>query len=228
MRPVDVSRVISDAAALLDRSIDKRIRIVIDNHAPNATIMGDASQIHNALLNMGINAAHAMPDGGQLTFTTTNILLDDKVCACMPLHPVPGSYLEVEVRDTGCGIPLEVINRIFEPFYTTREPGEGTGLGLAAVYGIVQEHKGSIKVYSEVGRGTVFNVYLPLAGDAAAECTEGTVETGTGLILLVDDEEIIRHTSAAMLEKMAIRCWLPKTVQREWPCSGSVPLTLIW
>jgi len=116
---------------------------------------------------------------------------------------VPGDYLQISVSDTGVGIPREIKDRIFEPFFTTKEQGKGTGLGLAAVYGTVRDHKGSISVYSEPGHGTVFNVYLPLCTTKSCEIEQSKELTrGYGNILLVDDEEILRNTGRCLLEEL--------------------------
>jgi CheY-like chemotaxis protein len=165
--------------------------------------MGDWSQLQNSLLNIGINAGHAMPDGGTLTFSTANIELEEMYCANAPFDITPGTYLQVTVRDTGCGIAKENLKRIFEPFFTTREINKGTGLGLAAVYGAVQQHKGAITVYSEIGHGTEFSIYLPLAHhrEAVTRIPEELV-FGDGCILVVDDEPVVRITAKSMLERL--------------------------
>lgn len=202
VEPLYVSNLIEDTAALLERSIDKKIKILFENNAGKTVIMGDGSQIQNALLNMGINSAKAMPEGGTLSFITETIFLDEKTTESLPFNPVSGRYALIEIRDTGCGIPLENIDRIFEPFYTTREAGDGTGLGLAAVYGIIKDHKGSIKVYSEVGSGTAFYLYFPISENQEAVPVKPVIEKGKGIILLADDEQIIRHTTCKILESL--------------------------
>ena len=198
---IDLGKIITDTLAILERTLDKKIWITYDNHAEVPTIIGDDSLIQNMLLNMAINASHAMPDGGELTFTLRNTELDEAYCSVAGLGLSPGTFVEIEVRDTGCGMPPEVQQRIFEPFFTTKEPGKGTGLGLAAAFGTVQSHHGAIHVYSEVGVGTAFRIYLPAsAARLPASATLDAAIPGVGTLLLVDDEEIIRLTTKRMLE----------------------------
>ncbi len=201
--PVDVAAVVNDTAAILGRTLDKRIRVHVDNRAESARVLGDDALLQNAFLNMGINAGHAMPEGGVLTFRLEAVTLDEISCANAPFDLVPGPHLQVSVEDTGCGMPPEVQARIFEPFFTTRRQGEGTGLGLSAVYGTVLDHHGAIQVYSEPGKGTVFHLYLPLAtGAGALQVPEPPLERGWGTILLVDDEAFVRLTGKALLERL--------------------------
>jgi len=144
-----------------------------------------------------------MPNGGELIFTTRNLFLNHDFCASSPFDIRSGDYLEIEIKDTGIGIPPENLEKIFEPFFTTKEIGQGTGLGLAAVYGTVVEHTGAIYVSSEPGKGTTFKMYLPLSSQAAVEAkSDDEVVMGSGRILVVDDEEIIRITTKAALEAL--------------------------
>jgi len=205
MQPVDIIKIVSDTVAILEGSIDKKIRIITGNKATHTMISGDESQIHNALLNLGINSSHAMPQGGTLSYNIKNTILDEKFCEFSPFEVVPGNYAEIEVRDTGCGIPISIIDKIFEPFFTTKPQGQGTGLGLSAVYGIVKEHKGAIKVYSEVGTGSVFYLYFPLSGDSKVIEERKSIEKGEGLILVVDDERFMRLTSEALLKALGYK-----------------------
>lgn len=122
----------------------------------------DRSMIEQLLMNLAINARDAMPEGGELQIGISSIDLHTPEAAALELSP--GTYIRITVADTGCGIPPELLSRIFEPFFTTKEIGKGTGLGLSVVYGIVQQHNGSIKVESTVGSGTVFTIYLPASG----------------------------------------------------------------
>ncbi len=200
---VDVHLVLDDSIAILDKTIDKKIRIQERMQANNRVVLGDASSLQNAFLNMGINASHAMPEGGILSFESENVLLDDAFCTASPFQITPGQFLKIEVRDTGVGIPHESITKIFEPFFTTKAQGKGTGLGLAAVYGTVLDHHGAIGVHSEVGQGTSFHVYLPCSKQPVEnETTSSSILKGTGTVPLVDDEEIVRLTAARSLEKM--------------------------
>jgi CheY-like chemotaxis protein len=203
---IDVGRVVEDALAILRRTLDKRIAVNLVNEAARTVVIGDDAMLQNVFLNMGINASHAMPEGGSLTFRLSNLHLDQVYCEASPYDLAPGPFLEVEVRDTGCGMSAEVQRRIFEPFFTTKEQGKGTGLGLAAAYGTIQDHHGAITVYSEVGEGTVFHVYLPLsAATAAVPHPDEAPVPGAGTILLVEDEEILRVTGVHLLESLGYR-----------------------
>jgi len=203
---VDCFRLVNESAELLKHTINKNIAIHVENRATHTSVIGDDSLIHNALMNMGINASHAMPDGGALTFTLENSELDAEYCEVSPFDITPGEYLEITIRDTGTGMSPDVQSRIFEPFYTTKEAGKGTGLGMAAVYGTVQEHGGSILVYSELGRGTVFHIYLPVFSHTPPQAIESRpIVSDSGTILIIDDEELIRSTASAMLRSMGYR-----------------------
>jgi len=201
LAPLNVHKTLNDAVELLTHSIDKRIIIQQEMLAKKSIISGDDDQLQNAFLNLGINAGQAMPDGGTLTFSTRNLILDKIYCDTSPFELHPGEYIEIEVRDTGCGIPLENIARIFEPFFTTKEQGKGTGLGLSAVYGTVQSHHGAINVYSEINSGTVFHIYLPVSDSRLPEQqSDAEPPTHGGTILIVDDEDLVRTTASYLLE----------------------------
>ncbi len=200
--PVDLHRTIYDVVTLLSRTIDKSIRISVQLDARNATIMGDPGQLEQILVNLAINARDAMPRGGDLVFRTESMSLDSDFCG-MHMMETPGEYLVITVKDTGSGIPAEIRDRIFEPFFTTKTKGEGTGMGLAMVYGIVKNHGGTIQVQSEGSNGATFQVYLPLTEELPIEQGDrgnDTVVHGTGRILVVDDEEIVRTTILEMLQ----------------------------
>lgn len=161
--PIDMRRLLENVATMLRRTQDKRVTISVDCEIGGAIVLGDESMLQNAFLNMGINAFHAMPDGGKLGFGLGARRLE--VTDCDQLQPpvFPGDYFEVSIRDTGCGMSPEVASRIFEPFYTTKEAGKGTGLGMSMVYDTLKELRGSISVESKNGEGTTFRVYLPQA-----------------------------------------------------------------
>ncbi|MBR8834530.1 MAG: response regulator [Stigonema ocellatum SAG 48.90 = DSM 106950] len=169
---------------------------------PNLWMMsGDTTQIHQVLMNLCVNARDAMPDGGSLIISAENVFIDQNY-AGMDIGVRVGHYIGITVTDTGVGIPPAILERIFEPFFTTKELGKGTGLGLSTVVGIIKSHGGFINVYSEVGKGSKFKVYLP-----AAEATETLEEqkqelpSGNGeLILVVDDEDAIRDITKTSLE----------------------------
>ena len=203
MTAQDLSSILKESVALLKRTIDKKIRMSVKEKAVHTRMTGDFSSLQNAILNLAVNASHAMPEGGDLTFQTRNIHFDEDYCEISPFPLEPGEYIELEVKDTGMGIPLDLLEKIFDPFFTTKETGKGTGLGLTSVYTAVQNHKGEIHVYSEVGQGTVFHLYFPcsLNGDEVKGKDEKII-SGTGHILLIDDEKIIRLIAKPLLEKL--------------------------
>ncbi|HEX8372501.1 MAG TPA: PAS domain S-box protein, partial [Chthoniobacterales bacterium] len=185
--------------------------VVLDLDVPPTlwTVMGDPTQLHQVFLNLCVNARDAMPEGGQLNITLANIVLDETYAAMNP-GSSPGSYVMIDISDTGTGIPPEVQERIFEPFFTTKEFGKGTGLGLSTTIGIIKSHKGFINLYSEVGKGSKFKVYLPASTSAQAAQEVAVAQTrlprGDGeLILVVDDEDAIRQTVKNTLERFNYR-----------------------
>ena len=205
----DVHSIIDDTVAILSRTVDKRIIISTKKNAKNPIIKCDRSGLSNSLLNMGINASQAIPKGGKIQIETRNVYYNEIYCDVSPFEIDPGEFIEIEVRDSGCGIPLANLQRIFEPFFTTKEQGEGTGLGLAAVYGTVREHHGTISVYSEEGVGTSFHISLPCSEKGSDVLgIEAEIVAGTGQILLVDDEEFIRIVGKQMLEDMGYKVML--------------------
>ena len=204
-----IKETILAAVSLLEHSIDKSISLETRFIAPNTLVSGDPSLLQNALLNLGINARDAMPKGGTITFATANVDLDDDFCASHANQVTPGQYLEISVSDTGIGMKKDVLEHIFEPFFTTKAVGEGTGLGLAMVYGTVKDHRGHIDVYSEPGIGTVFKLYIPVSEglESGADQVEEVV-SGSGGILLVDDEPMLRSVGQELLGDLGYRVYL--------------------
>jgi CheY-like chemotaxis protein len=144
-----------------------------------------------------------MPDGGLLKITTQEVEIDELFCQSSTFTLQPGRFIKLEIRDSGCGIPQEDLNRIFDPFFTTKAKGEGTGLGLSTVYGTIQQHNGAINVYSEVGKGTVFQILLPVTNKERPVVKDvPQAISGSGRILVVDDEEIMRVTAQIILENL--------------------------
>ena len=200
---INVHQVINETVSLLRTSIDKKIEVQSHLNATKSTIIGDFSQLQNTFLNLGINASHAMPEGGRLLFTTNLVCLNSTFCQNHAFNLTPGNYLAIEIRDTGCGIPPGQLERIFEPFYTTKEQGKGTGLGLSAAYAAVQQHNGSITVESAVNFGTVFHILLPLSNQKESIMESKKPQTkGEGCILIVDDEIFIRSIAQTILEDL--------------------------
>ncbi len=187
----------------LERTIPKMIDIEVVLADDLADIHADPTQIDQVLMNLSINARDAMPDGGRLILETANVVIDEDY-ARSHLEPIPGRYVLLRVSDTGSGIDKETLEHIFEPFFTTKGLGQGTGLGLAMVFGIVKQHQGFINCYSEVGHGTTFNIYLPaiisLDRSDLAIITS-MPQGGTETILLVDDEGLIRDLAQRILSK---------------------------
>ena len=167
------------------------------------TILGDATQLHQVLLNLCVNARDAMPEGGTLTLKAESLEIDALYAGAVP-EAKPGQYVVLRVTDTGSGIPPEILDRIFEPFFTTKGPDKGTGLGLSTSIGIVKGHGGFIRVHSPPGQGSAFAVYLPAAGAGTGDTPLPTQADpafrGHGeTILVVDDEPAVRHVTRALL-----------------------------
>ncbi len=202
LQPIDFNREVENVRLLLERTIPKMIEVKFRLAEDLKMVNADPGQIEQILMNLAVNAKDAMPDGGKLIVETANVILDQDYCK---IHRVanPGSYVQLTVTDTGHGIDKMTIEHIFEPFYTTKETGKGTGLGLATVYGIVKSHNGHIVCYSEPDEGTTFKIYLPTI-DSTEEARKAeehmtAPEGGSETILLVDDEEAIRSLGTQIL-----------------------------
>jgi signal transduction histidine kinase/DNA-binding response OmpR family regulator len=201
--PVDLNHEVHQVKKLLERTIPKMIEIELDLADDLKIVNADSVQLEQVLMNLAINAKDAMPEGGKLIIQTSNVILDEMDYLSHP-EAEPVEYVLLKVSDTGHGMDKETMESIFEPFYTTKGPGQGTGLGLAMVYGIVKSHGGHIDCSSELGRGTSFNIYLP-ATDRKAR-PEKTLEEqmskgGTETILFVDDDELSRDIGAKILKR---------------------------
>ena len=211
LRPKVLS--LTDALAelqnLLARLLTEKVELKIVHGRDLGLVKVDQNQLEQVIINLAVNARDAMPDGGRLTIRTANVSEADSRALDHPLMP-HAEYVLIEVGDTGTGIPKENIGKIFEPFYTTKDPSKGTGLGLSTVYGIVKQTGGFIFPYSTVGKGTTFRIYLPryieTAADKAAEAAEAAAVpadagdlTGKGTILLVEDEDAVRTFAARAL-----------------------------
>jgi PAS domain S-box-containing protein len=201
--PTDMHRTLREVVELLERTIDRRISVELRLEAPEATVLGDPSQLQNALLNLGVNARDAMPEGGRILFSTALETLEGEACRLGSFHVEPGPYLRIAVEDTGCGIPENHLDRIFDPFFTTKELHKGTGLGLSSIFGTMVSHRGAVTVESRVGAGSRFLLHLPLAVGAVAVGPEaGPVPKGTGTVLVIDDEDLVRTTTVLALESL--------------------------
>ena len=201
VKPVDINTLAVNSASLFGRT-HKELRIQTNVSENPLVVEVDRRQIEQVLLNLFINAWQAMPDGGELYLRTVRVLLDRERCEAYQIKP--GEYTQIAVTDTGTGMDEDTCQRIFDPFFTTKKKGRGTGLGLASAYGIVKNHGGIITVYSEVGHGTTFNIFLPLSAKEAFRepPLEGQLRKGSETILLVDDEDMILNVGQAILKKL--------------------------
>lgn len=205
---VDPRQLVRDVSRIALETMPRSIEVDATAHGDVWGVVGDATQLHQVLINLCVNARDAMPNGGTLRIATDNIRLDTAPPGAEPAFK-PGRYVVVTISDTGHGMPPEVLARVFEPFFTTKPIGKGTGLGLATVQAIVKSHGGWMTVYSEPGQGSVFRVYLP-AADRSPEESEQVplVELPRGdgeLILVVDDEAAIRMITRQTLEAFGYR-----------------------
>jgi PAS domain S-box-containing protein len=202
MRNVDLNDVIGETMKMIRRVIGEHVALDFKSGHNLGIVRADRGQIAQILMNLCVNSRDAMPDGGNIVIETEGVRIDEAFCESH-LWAEPGHYALLSVTDTGCGMNAETIANIFEPFYTTKGVGEGTGLGLSTVYGLVKQHEGMIHVYSEVGKGTRIKIYLPLVGGSAAaddEEAEGPAPGGTETILLAEDEEVVRDLCKTLLE----------------------------
>ena len=201
--PLSLNNVIRDTLELIERMLTKKnitINMEVDPSLP--PVSGDSNQLEQVVMNLAVNAGDAMPSGGTLTIATTRVSLErDEADRIHPLL-TPGKYVLMSISDTGLGIPEEIRDRIFDPFFTTKGPGKGTGLGLAMVYGIVKEHRGVINLRSQLGKGTTFEIYLPVSDKFVPKAakTAGYSVTGREKILVIDDEEDVLSFMKDVLE----------------------------
>ena len=198
-RLLDLNRAVEKIIPKLAEGVGKDVAIAFKPTGYVDTIRFDPAQLEQILAHMAVNAKDAMPEGGRLVIETGNVELDSTYCQSHP-GAVAGQYAVLSVSDTGHGMAKEIQEQIFEPFFTTKPQGEGMGMGLATVYGIVKQNRGYITVYSEPARGTVFKIYIPAADTAAAGKKD--VSRGNETILVVDDDDMVRSLTAIMLKKM--------------------------
>jgi two-component system cell cycle sensor histidine kinase/response regulator CckA len=198
-----------DMTGLIQQTFPKSVRLVTEIATDLRPVQGNATQMHQVMLNLCVNARDAMPEGGTLRLRAANRTVSTAEAAAWP-NARPGPHLLIEVGDSGTGIPPQILERIWEPFFTTKEEGKGTGLGLSTVRGIVAGHDGFILVDTAVGRGTTFRVFLPTVEDTAAvragASTPAFLGRGSGeLVLVVDDEKSIRDLLVAILSRSGYR-----------------------
>lgn len=202
--PVDLRKTAGDVVKILERTLDRRIRIITRFPDAGATVLGDPTQLSQVAMNLGLNARDSMPEGGDLSISIGHRDLGPEFCRENP-GAAPGRHVVLSVRDTGVGIPEKDLPRIFDPFFSTKEPGTGSGLGLSMVFGIVKNHGGTITVHSREDEGTTVTVFLPAhEGEATAiepnETPAASCSRGKKVVLLVEDEETVREVCTSMLD----------------------------
>jgi signal transduction histidine kinase len=212
LRPLPLSESAREVVTILERTIDPRVRLEVRTAEDLWLVQADAGQMTQVLMNLCINACDALPEGGTLALETANVVVDE-AHARGRLGARPGPFVRLSVSDTGHGIAPEVLPRIFDPFFTTKPPGKGTGLGLAMVFGIVQQHQGWVECHSEVGRGTRFDLYLPRydPAPAAAPAPEAppapragalsVSSLGSEVVLLAEDNDMLRTLATTFLRR---------------------------
>jgi PAS domain S-box-containing protein len=206
---VHVNALIGDTTRLLVRTLGENITVDLRTAAELWPTLVDGSQLEAALVNIAINARDAMPDGGTLIIETRNMQLDADYAA-RHLEVTPGDYVRIEITDNGTGMSPDVLARVFEPFFTTKEPGKGTGLGLSMVYGFIKQSGGHVNLYSEVGRGTTFKLYLPRAAGEIRSAVESAIPVSQPavlgeVVLVVDDNPDVRATVVSQLRSFGYR-----------------------
>lgn len=206
-RSLDANQLVSGVLELLRRTIGEQIRIETILAGGLWPCFADAAQVENAILNLAVNARDAMQDGGRLTIETTNAVLDARYARSHP-EAEAGQYVLISVTDTGSGMKPDVIERAFDPFYTTKDVGKGSGLGLSQVYGFIKQSGGHVAIYSEIDHGTTIRLYLPRQKDADVEETEPVVATriptarSEEIVLVVEDEPNVRNVSVDALREL--------------------------
>jgi two-component system cell cycle sensor histidine kinase/response regulator CckA len=204
VKPTDLNDLIKNSSKLFGRT-KKEISIYIKLQKDLWTVEVDQNQIDQVLLNLYVNAWQAMPSGGELYLQTQNTTLEEDYAKAHFVQP--GRYVKISIADTGLGMDETTQQKIFDPFFTTKEMGRGTGLGLASAYGIIKNHDGIINVYSEKGKGTTFNIYLPVSEKEMIKEKKSVIEIlkGSETVLLVDDEQMIIDVGEPMLEKLGYK-----------------------
>ncbi len=211
--PINVHDTINRMVDILSRTVDKSISITSRILAEKHTVIGNNAALENILLNIGINASHAMPQGGEFTITTENCTFTTYDCAHNPFNIAPGEYVKITLSDTGTGISKEDLPRVFDPFFTTKDTNKGVGLGLATVYGTVQEFNGTIDVQSTLNQGTQFCLCFPCSNIDIKTSTKKT-EIVPGLsrrVLFVDDESHVRTTIELILLELGYQVFLAQS-----------------
>ncbi|MBT3193585.1 MAG: response regulator [Verrucomicrobia bacterium] len=230
---INLNVVLADLLGMLKHVIGEHIKLDFIPGHRLATVLADQTMIEQILLNLCVNARDAMPQGGHLTVETENVLLDQDYCT-QNIWATPGRYVLTSVTDTGSGIEPEVISRIFDPFFSTKEQGAGTGLGLATVYGAVRQHDGMVRVYSEINKGTTFKIYLPVVerpADTVGTKIEGTPPRGSETILVAEDDDSLRKLARTVLTRAGYTVITAadgeKALEAFESCPGAIDLLLL-
>lgn len=204
-RPIEISRTVKDAMSLLRTTVPKTIELTVDLAPETGYVIADPTEIQQVLMNLCSNSAHAMTKGGRLIVSLQRVMVDENETNSK-IGAQPGNYALITVRDTGEGMDPKTLERIFEPYFTTKELGKGTGLGLSVVHGIIHGLHGFISAYSAPGMGSSFRIFLPIAPEEGEEAPSAEIlPGGNERILLVDDEDLVARTSEASLEKLGYK-----------------------
>jgi len=201
---LDINEVVANLLKMLGRLLGENVTLVFERRNNLSPIEADAGMLDQVLVNLAVNARDSMPDGGRITLAAEAIEIDREMAAMNPSRR-PGRFVRISVGDKGCGMDEATLKRIYEPFFTTKPAGKGTGLGLATVYGIVAQHRGWIEVESEVGLGTTFTVYFPESNMAPAQTKQAARDDaprGHDSILVVEDDVAVRHVLARTLKSL--------------------------
>lgn len=202
---LDIHEILTQTTDLLKRTIDRKIELTTTLNAEKHHVIGDPTQLQSAILNLGINAAQAIKNSGSIVIKTETLELDNDSTEANTLELQPGPYIKITISDTGHGIPLAHMSKIFNPFFTTKEPGKGTGLGLSTVSSAIKHHDGGIQVHSIPNSGSEFILFLPVVKTEAKPekqpLATSTSKSGSGRLLIIDDEPLMRLTTKALLEK---------------------------
>ena len=202
-----LNQLLPEAVRMVNTELPPSVRVEVAAPDDVWPVNGDSAQLHQAVHALAVNAGDAMPEGGVLTLALANRVVGPEECAA-DLEARPGRFVELLVRDAGRGMTEEVRARLFEPFFTTKRTGEGAGLGLSEVYGVIKGHQGWIKVESEPGRGSTFRLYLPAAAEATPagpSAPDSAEARGGECVLVVDDEDMVRELARLVLERRGFR-----------------------
>ena len=202
---LDLNAVLSDMVGTLQHLLGRDVNVTVVPAPGLKAVKIDPGQMEQVIVNIAMNSAHAMPNGGKFVLETSNVTLDEEFVRAFP-GLEPGGYVMLAITDTGIGMSDDVKARVFEPFFSTKSVGEGAGLGLATCHGILKQSNGHISVYSEVARGTTFKIYLPQVEQqivpAASEAKSGDLPRGTETVLLAEDDPSLLKMSATLLRRL--------------------------